>query len=81
MSFAQNNNVNISSHKTYELDGTPYIVGEEAQNSKMKISSRDIDFILRFYPLVIKHVMDKMNVKPEKVKRLVVGLPPEDCDH
>ena len=62
----------------YDFNGTPYIVGKEAEFSEMKIFRRDISFILEFYPLAVAHAMKKHNIK--EFRNLLVGLPPEDLN-
>ncbi len=70
--------VQSSNGSTYIFENTPISVGEDASNKKMKRFSREIEFIIRHYPLVIYHVMRKMHVNPNNLSAVVIGLPPEN---
>lgn len=74
----KDNLVSTNNSNIYTYEGKPMVVGTDAEKKKMKIISRDVSFIFRFYPLAIYHILKKLNIKTEKLDAIAIGLPPEN---
>ncbi len=65
-----------------QMDDLFYLFGNDVNiiESKFKIYSRNIDFIINFYPLAIQSSISKIGITPEKIEYLAIGLPPENLN-